>query len=63
MNSGRIEESGPATKVSPQRQADFIRLLLAAVPRIDTVAAFWPRVALQTVPCVLLTANGRCKAA
>ena len=63
MNSGRIEESGPATKESPQPQADFTHLLLAAVPRIDTVAAFRPRVALQTAPCVLFTANGRRKAA
>ena len=32
MNSGRIEESGPATKESPQPQADFTRLLLATLP-------------------------------
>ena len=40
MNRGRIEKSGPAAVVLHQPQADFTRLLLAAVPRIDTVAAF-----------------------
>ena len=40
MNRGRIEKSAPAAVVLYQPQADFTRLLLAAVPRIDTVAAF-----------------------
>ena len=39
MNPGRIDESGPATKLLPQRQADFTCVFLAAVPRIDPVAA------------------------
>jgi peptide/nickel transport system ATP-binding protein len=39
MNRGRIEESGPATTVLQRPQAAFTRVLLAAVPRIETVAA------------------------
>ena len=39
MNRGRIEESGPATTVLRDPQADFTRVLLAAVPRIETSAA------------------------
>ncbi|MEO8056997.1 MAG: ABC transporter ATP-binding protein [Burkholderiales bacterium] len=39
MNRGRIEEAGPATTVLERPQADFTRVLLAAVPRIGTVAA------------------------
>ncbi len=39
MNRGRIEESGPATAVLRYPQAAFTRVLLAAVPRIETVAA------------------------
>ena len=39
MNRGRIEEAGPETTVLHQPQAEFTRLLLAAVPRIGTVAA------------------------
>ena len=39
MNRGRIEESGPATTVLRDPRADFTRVLLAAVPRIETSAA------------------------
>ncbi|MDP3669954.1 MAG: ABC transporter ATP-binding protein [Telluria sp.] len=39
MNRGRIEESGPATAVMQRPQAAFTRVLLAAVPRIETVSA------------------------
>ena len=39
MNRGRIEESGPATTVLHSPQADYTRLLLAAVPRIEAAAA------------------------
>jgi len=39
MNRGRVEESGPATTVLRNPQADFTRTLLAAVPRIEPVSA------------------------
>ena len=39
MNRGRIEESGRATTVLQRPQAAFTRVLLAAVPRIETVSA------------------------
>ncbi len=39
MNRGRIEESGPAPTVLRNPQAAFTRVLLAAVPRIETVAS------------------------
>jgi peptide/nickel transport system ATP-binding protein len=39
MNRGRIEEFGSATTVLGNPQADFTRVLLAAVPRIETAAA------------------------
>ena len=39
MNRGRIEESGPATTVLRSPRAEFTRVLLAAVPRIETLSA------------------------
>ena len=39
MNRGRIEESGPATTVLRSPRAEFTRVLLAAVPRIETLCA------------------------
>ena len=39
MNRGRIEETGPATTLLQQPQAEFTRLLLAAVPRIEPLSA------------------------